>query len=63
MASDVARLQGEKKTVVFWTIDETPFVDLFLTQAKPNGLLSDRTGLVFQRFQLLGTLPDERNAL
>ena len=34
-----------------------------LSTAKPNGLLSDRTGLVFQRFQLLGTLPAERSAL
>ena len=63
MASDVARLQGENKTVVFWTVDEQEFVDLFLTTAKPNGILSDRTGLVLQRFQLVGTLPTERPAL
>jgi hypothetical protein len=35
-------------------------VDLYLRQAKPNGILSDRPGMVFHRFQTLGTLPRGR---
>jgi glycerophosphoryl diester phosphodiesterase len=52
MASDVATMQSEGRAVVYWTIDEREYIDLFLHSGKPNGMLSDRTGLVRQRFQM-----------
>jgi glycerophosphoryl diester phosphodiesterase len=53
MASDVATMQAEGRGVVYWTIDEREYIDLFLTTGGPNGMLSDRTGLVRQRFQMV----------
>ncbi len=58
MAADVAQMQAEGRAVVYWTIDEPEYIDLFITQGRPNGVLSDRPGLVFQRFQALGVMPN-----
>jgi glycerophosphoryl diester phosphodiesterase len=52
MASAVAQIQAEGHTVAFWTLDEEQFIDLFIHQAKPNGLLTNRPGLVLQRSYL-----------
>ena len=52
MASTVAKVQAEGHTVAFWTLDEEQFIDLFIRQAKPNGLLTNRPGLVLQRSYL-----------
>ncbi len=52
MASTVAQVKSEGHTVAFWTLDEEQFVDLFIHQAKPNGLLTNRPGLVLQRSYL-----------
>lgn len=57
MPATVQELQAEGRTVAFWTLDETDFIDEFLRDAVPNGLLTNRPGLVFQRFQMIGTLP------
>ncbi len=57
MGSEVATMQAEGRGVVYWTIDDQGFVDLFLTEGKPNGMLSDRPGMVLQRFNVLGTIP------
>jgi glycerophosphoryl diester phosphodiesterase len=60
MVADVRALQAENRAVMFWTINQAGFVDLYLRQAKPNGILTDRPGMVFHRFQTLGTLPPGR---
>jgi glycerophosphoryl diester phosphodiesterase len=60
MVDQVRALQTENRAVMFWTINQAGFVDLYLRQAKPNGILSDRPGMVFHRFQTLGTLPRGR---
>lgn len=52
MARTVAAVQAEGHTVAFWTLDEEQFVDLFIRQSKPNGLLTNRPGLVLQRSYL-----------
>lgn len=57
MVADVQQLQAENRAVMFWTIDERQFMDLYLRQAHPNGMLSNRPGLLFHRFQTVGTLP------
>jgi len=57
MAETVAQLQAEGRAVAFWTLDEADFVDMFLREAKPNALLTNRPGLVFHRYQMIGTPP------
>ncbi|HEY3495025.1 MAG TPA: hypothetical protein VGK73_10080, partial [Polyangiaceae bacterium] len=43
--------------VIYWTMNDETFVDQFLIQAKPNGIISARTGMVFYRYQKVGTIP------
>jgi glycerophosphoryl diester phosphodiesterase len=57
MAPDVAALQAEGRGVLYWALDESEYIDAFLTQGKPNALLSDRPGLVRQRFEVVGVVP------
>ncbi len=57
---DVRAFQLEGRAVMFWTIDESNYVDRFLKEARPNGILSDRPGMVFHRFQTLGVFPRDR---
>lgn len=57
MISQVRALQDEGRSVVYWSIDEADFIDLFLTAATPNGMLSSRPGLLFHRYQTVGTVP------
>lgn len=63
MVADVRALQAENRYVMYWTIDDPVFIDLYLRQSKPNGILTDRPGLVFHRFQTLGTLPPRERPL
>jgi len=49
MASAVAEVTSEGRAVAFWTLDEKQFIDLFIKEAKPTGLLTNRPGLVLQR--------------
>jgi glycerophosphoryl diester phosphodiesterase len=57
VVDDVRALQLEGRAVMFWTIDDAAYVDLYLKQARPNGILTDRPGMVFHRFQTLGVYP------
>jgi glycerophosphoryl diester phosphodiesterase len=61
MASTVAEVKSEGRAVAFWTLDEEPFIDLFINQAKPTGLLTNRPGLVLQR-SYLATIQAEGGA-
>ncbi len=60
MTADVGALQAEGRGVVYWSLDESEYIDAFLTLGHPNALLSDRPGLVRQRFEVLDVpLPAE----
>jgi glycerophosphoryl diester phosphodiesterase len=67
MTDDVRSLQADGHLVAFWTMDEEDYIKLFLKSgAMPNGILSDRDGLVFWLFQTIATeatLPPERPGL
>lgn len=56
-ADDVKRIQDAGLKVFFWTINVEEIVDEFLRVAKPDGILTNRPGLVFYRYQLLETNP------
>ena len=58
MSSDVLALQAEGRGVVYWSLDESEFIDTFLALGKPNAMLSDRPGLVRQRYEAVGVVPD-----
>lgn len=57
MASDVAALQAEGRGAIYWALDELEYIDTFLRAGHPNALLSDRPGLVRQRFEVLLDVP------
>jgi len=57
---DVERVKAAGAGVVFWTINQSEFVDAFLTMAKPNGIITSRAALVFHRYQSIGTPPTAR---
>ncbi len=61
MSSTVAEVKLEGRAVAFWTLDEEQFIDLFIYQAKPTGLLTNRPGLVLQR-SYLATIQAEGEA-
>jgi glycerophosphoryl diester phosphodiesterase len=63
MVNDVRALQAENRYVMYWTIDDATYIDIYLRQSRPNSILSDRPGLVFHRFQTLGTLPPKERPL
>jgi hypothetical protein len=58
-APDVHRLQDHEPSIgtIFWTINQSEFIDRFLMDAHPNGIISARASLVFFRYQTLGTVP------
>jgi hypothetical protein len=63
MRPEVQGLQNEGRAVVYWTIDQAEYIDLFLVDGRPNGIVSGRPALLFHRYQTLGTVPEERTAL
>lgn len=58
MATTVADLKSEGRIVAFWTLDEREFIDRFIQLAKPNGILTNRPGLVLQRSYLASIQSD-----
>ncbi|MET0592639.1 MAG: glycerophosphodiester phosphodiesterase family protein [Polyangiaceae bacterium] len=56
-SESVQRLQSSGAATIFWTINQSEFIDEFLKQAKPNGIISARASLLFYRYQTLGTPP------
>jgi glycerophosphoryl diester phosphodiesterase len=57
MHDEVQAAQASGLRVAFWTLDEPEFIDAFLRDATPNGILTDRPMLVVNRFELVGTAP------
>jgi hypothetical protein len=53
----VRRLQDADTGTIFWTINQSEFIDRFLMDAHPNGIISARAALVFFRYQTIGTAP------
>jgi hypothetical protein len=55
---DVQRLRDAGAGTIFWTINQSDFIDEFLVRARPNGIISARASLVFHRYQTVGTPPE-----
>jgi len=54
---NVQRLRTAGAGTVFWTINQSEFIDEFLKRAQPNGIISARAALLFYRYQTIGTPP------
>ena len=57
MGSEVKAVQENGWNVAFWTLDEQEFIDVILTDARPNAICTNSPGLVFHRFQTVGESP------
>lgn len=57
MTSDVLNAQQQGLFVGFWTINDAATMDAFMTQAVPNGFLTNFLGLANQRFEEIGVVP------
>ncbi|HEY3237541.1 MAG TPA: glycerophosphodiester phosphodiesterase family protein [Polyangiaceae bacterium] len=58
---NVQKLRDHGIGTIFWTINESEFIEGFLTTSKPNGIISARAALLFQTYQLIGTVPAPLN--
>jgi len=56
---NVAKVRAAGAATVFWTINQSEFIDAFLTQSQPNGIISARASMLFHRYQKIGTPPPE----
>jgi glycerophosphoryl diester phosphodiesterase len=59
--ANVQKVQGAGAITIFWTINQSDFIDDFLTQAKPDGIISARASLLFHHYQTIGTPPPPRD--
>jgi glycerophosphoryl diester phosphodiesterase len=56
-AENVRKVRAGGGVTVFWTINQSEFIDEFLTQAQPNGIITARASLLFHRYQKIGVPP------
>ncbi len=59
---NVQKLKDHGIGTIFWTINESEFIEGFLTTSKPDGIISARAALLFHTYQLIGTVPTTRGA-
>ncbi len=57
MASEAQSLQQQGFFTGYWTINDPGTLDAFLTAGVPNGILTNRVGLLNQRFEMVGITP------
>ena len=57
MTDQMLPLQQQGFFTGYWTINDLGVIDAFLTTAVPNGILTNRVGLLNQRFEMVGTAP------
>jgi Glycerophosphoryl diester phosphodiesterase family len=55
--ADVAYVQDEGLATIFWTVNGTDYINLFLSESLPNGFVTDRPGQVFYHYQMRGEVP------
>jgi glycerophosphoryl diester phosphodiesterase len=55
--ADVERLRAAGAATIFWTLNQSDFIDQYLLRAEPDGIITARPALVFHRYQKIGTPP------
>lgn len=58
--SNVQKVRAGGAGTVFWTINQSDFIDEFLVRAQPEGIISSRSSLLFHRYQKIGVPPPPR---
>jgi hypothetical protein len=56
----VKMIQDNGAITIFWTINQSDFIEDFLTIAKPNGIITARASTLFYLYQTIGTVPPRR---
>lgn len=56
---NVQRVRAAGSGTIFWTINQSDFVDEFLIRAEPDGVITSRPAQLFVRYQKLGAEPPE----
>jgi len=54
---DVEKLRANGALTVYWTINQSDFIDEYLQRARPDGIITSRSALLFHRYQKVGTPP------
>jgi glycerophosphoryl diester phosphodiesterase len=54
---NVQKVRDAGAKTIFWTINESQFIEGFLTTSKPDGIITARAALLFHTYQLIGTPP------
>gem|GEM_PF-934159 len=57
---NVQKLRDHDIGTIFWTINESEFIEGFLTTSKPDGIITARAATLFQLYQLVGSVPEPR---
>jgi hypothetical protein len=57
MTDQTVPLQQQGFFTGYWTINDPATMDGFLTTAVPNGILTNRVGVLNQRFEMVGITP------
>jgi glycerophosphoryl diester phosphodiesterase len=57
MTDRMLPLQQQGFFTGYWTINDPGVIDTFLTAGVPNGILTNRVGLLNQRFEMVGITP------
>jgi len=57
---NVQKVRDAGAGTIFWTINQSEFIDEFLTTGKPDGIITARAALLFYRYQMIGTVPPVR---
>jgi len=57
MTSEMQSLQQQGFFTGYWTVNDLGTMDAYLTTAVPNGILTNRIGLLNQRFEMVGITP------
>jgi glycerophosphoryl diester phosphodiesterase len=60
-AENVQRVRAAGSGTIFWTINQSDFIDEFLVRAQPDGVITARAAQLFVRYQQIGTPPPERS--
>jgi hypothetical protein len=57
MRDEMRSLQQQGFFTGYWTINDPITMDALLTAGIPNGILTNRIGLLNQRFEMVGITP------
>jgi glycerophosphoryl diester phosphodiesterase len=57
---NVKKVRAAGAGTIYWTINQSEYIDAFLKASHPDGIISARAALVFHRYQTIGTPPPIR---